>query len=217
MFVKLLQNIDTLKYHLYPDDVLTPDEISKYNDLLSNLVTLKSKAQTSKHDYCPYDNFTHDFKGGRFRVRPSTVRGFSVSLENADITIHLKRIFSILDTSPFAKIEFRAKFLQRFGYLDAVKECNRFLRDNIISHFVIKISELHLHCDIQGYKFTTLDFHRIQTRTRNNRIYEDDNLIDSKYFMGRSFQGFMLGSSDYLLRIYNKTKEIKKFPDKSYI
>ena len=70
MFVKLLQNIDTLKYHLYPDDVLTPDEISKYNDLLSNLVTLKSKAQTSKHDYCPYDNFTHDFKGGRFRVRP---------------------------------------------------------------------------------------------------------------------------------------------------
>jgi hypothetical protein len=91
------------------------------------------------------------------------------------------------------------------------------MRSFILSHFQIKISEIHLQVDVQGYDFTVLDFHRIKAKSRNNRLYDDVGSGDSRYYTSRSFQGFMMGSGDYLLRVYNKTKEIKKIPNKNFI
>ncbi len=216
-FVKLHQNIDTLKYHLYPSNVATSHDIEGYNSVIDKLLSMKMSAQTKRNENKTSNDLQHDFKGFSFRVKPSTVKGFSVSVENADLTIHLKKLVITADQSPFSKVEFRASFLQRCGYMKAVQIANSFLKNNIISAFTIKISEIHLQCDVQGYTFTQLDYHRIKTRARNNRVYDEMSGTDSKYFSGKRFQGFMLGSGDYLMRLYNKTNEIKKFPNKAFI
>jgi len=217
-FVKLWQNVDTLKYHLYPSLTITSQDITFYNLLIDKLLGLKVQSQTKRNENKSVAEFQHDFKGSLFQVSPATVRGFSVTIQNADVTIHLKKLVLTCDQSPFCKVEFRSSFLQRFGYLGAVQKINQFLKENIISAYQIKISEIHLHCDVQGYTFSVLDFHRIKSRSRNNRYYNDENSsTDSFYQNGRKFQGFMRGGGDYLMRVYNKTKEIKKFPNKSFI
>lgn len=215
--VKLWQNIDTLKYHLYPSLLLTGKDIESYNILIDKLLSGKFEAQTQKNENKSFKEYQHSFNGDFFQILPSTVRGFSVSIQNHDVTIHLKKLVISIDQSPFCKVEFRAHFLQRYGYISAVQKVNKFLKDHIISSYKIKISEIHLHCDVQGYDFTILDFHRTKTRTRNNRYYDDEIGCDSFYYSGRSFQGFMKGGGDYLMRVYNKTKEIKKYPNKSFI
>jgi len=215
--VKLWQNIDTLKYHLYPSQLLNGKDITAYNQLIDTLLSVKFEAQQNRNENKSYAQFQHSFGEKYFQISPSTVRGFSVSIQNADITIHLKKLVITADQSPFCKVEFRASFLQRYGYISAVQEVNSFLSRYIISNYTIKISEIHLQCDVQGYRFSILDFHRIKSKTKNNRIYDDETLTDSHYYMGRSFQGFMRGSGDYMMRVYNKSKEIKKFPNKSFI
>ncbi|MBN1839482.1 MAG: hypothetical protein JW802_05500 [Campylobacterales bacterium] len=217
-YIKLHQNVDTLKYHLYPSLMITSKDITFYNLLIDKLLGIKTQSQTNRNQNKSVAQFQHDFKGFSFQVSPSTVRGFSVTIQNADVTIHLKKITITCDQNPFSKVEFRSSFLQRFGYLGAVQQINKFLKENIISAFQIKISEIHLQCDIQGYTFSVLDFHRIKSRSRNNRYYNDESSsTDSFYQNGRKFQGFMRGGGDYLMRVYNKTKEIQKFPNKGFI
>lgn len=215
-FVKLHQNIDTLKYHLYPSSVITSKDIESYNKNLDSLISQKLEAQINRNSNKNVNLVKHSFGDFDFCVRPATIKGFTVTVENADLSIHFKKLVITADQSPFAKVEFRASFLQRNGYMSAVKIVNNFLCKHIMSAFVIKISELHLQCDVQGYQFTILDFYRIKSRSRDNRPF-DDSLNDGRYYSGRSFQGFMFGRGDYLMRVYNKTREIKKFPNKSYI
>jgi len=215
--VKLWQNIDTLKYHLYPSLLLQGKDVTAYNALLDTLLSTKLQAQSQKNENKSFAQYQHSFGGDFFQIMPATVRGFSVSIKNHDITIHLKKMITTIDPNPFCKVEFRASFLQRYGYISAIQKVNKFLRDFIISHYTIKISEIHLQCDIQGHNFTVLDFHRTKSKTRNNRYYDDEIGCDSFYHSGRNFQGFMKGGGDYLMRVYNKTKEIKKFPNKGFI
>lgn len=214
--VKLWQNIDTIKFHLYPIITLDGTTINDYNTILSNILSMKVKSQSAKNNNQSFEEFQLNFKGDIFQVIPSTVRGFSCSIQNSDITLHLKKIVRSCDPNPFCKVEFRSSFLHRYGYLKAIEKVNNFIKSSIISQYTIKISELHLQVDIQGYKFSQLDFHRIKARTRNNRLY-DDGHTDGVYYSGRQFQGLMMGGGDNLMRIYNKTKEIKKFPNKSFI
>ena len=217
MMVKLHQSIDTLKLHLYPSHLVSGKDIEGYNALIDTLLSAKFQAKSSKNENKSFAQYQHNFKGQNFQVMPSTVRGFSVTIQNADISIHLKKLQITIDQNPFCKVEFRASFLQRFGYLSAIKKVQDFLTHNIISNYTIKISEIHLQCDVQGYTFSILDFHRTKTRARNNRYYDDEIENGSAYNSGRNFQGFMKGGGDYLMRVYNKTKEIKKFPNKAFI
>lgn len=214
--VKLWQNVDTLKLHLYFSTLLTGQDISNYNKLLEDLINMKHTSQSAKNENSSFKQYQHSFGSDSFQVMPSTVRGFSVSIKNHDVTIHLKKIVTTIDPNPFCKIEFRSSFLHRFGYIKAIQKIIGFMRSFILPFFKTKISEIHLQVDVQGYKFSVLDFHRIQTRSRNNRLY-DEKGGDSYYYQGRSFQGFMMGSGDYLMRVYNKTKEILKMPNKGFI
>lgn len=214
--VKLWQNVDTLKLHLYSSHHLDGKDITTYNQLLDDLINTKHISQTSKNEKTSFKQYQHLFGDDSFQVMPSTVRGFSVSIKNQEVTIHLKKIVTTIDPNPFCKVEFRSSFLHRFGYLKAISKLMNFIKSFIIPSFKTKISEIHLHVDIQGYTFSVLDFHRIKARSRNNRLY-DEKGNDSYYYQGRSFQGFMMGSGDYLLRVYNKSKEIKKMPNKSFI
>jgi hypothetical protein len=214
--VKLWQNVDTIKLHLYPTIALDGYDIEDYNNLISQILTIKEDSQKAKNKNTSYKENQIIFEEVCFQVMPSTVRGFSCSIKSQDVTIHLKKITRNCDPTPFSKIEFRSSYLHRLGYLQAIQNVNRFIKDKIINQYKIKISELHLHVDVQGYEFSILDFHRIKSRSRSNRYY-DEGHTDSYYYNGRSFQGFMMGGGDYLMRVYNKTKEILKFPNKSFI
>jgi hypothetical protein len=214
--VKLWQNVDTLKLHLYTNHYTSADEIKKYNNAIDYMLEQKVQSQNARNTNTSYKQFQISLDSENFQVRPSTVKGFSVSINNADITLHLKKITRNTDTNPIIKIEFRSSFLHRFGYIKAIQKVQSFIKASILQTYKIKISEIHLHCDIQGYYFTMLDFYRIKTRTRNNRYFDDES-SDGLYYQGRSFQGFMLGGGDYLMRVYNKTKEIIKYPNKSFI
>lgn len=214
--VKLWQNVDTLKLHLYSSHLLDGKDISNYNQLLEDLINTKHTSQNAKNDNSSFKQYQYLFGEDSFQVMPSTVRGFSVSIKNHEVTLHLKKIVTTIDPNPFCKIEFRSSFLHRFGYLKAISKLMGFIKSFILPTFKTKISEIHLHVDIQGYTFSVLDFHRLKTKSRNNRLY-DEKGGDSYYYQGRSFQGFMMGSGDYLMRVYNKTKEIKKMPNKSFI
>jgi len=214
--VKLWQNVDTIKLHLYPTILLDGNDIENYNNLISQIHSQKEDSQKAKNKNTSYKEHQIIFQDEYFQVMPSTVRGFSCSIKNQDVTIHLKKITRNCDPTPFAKIEFRSSYLHRQGYLQAIQHVNSFIKSKIIQNYKIKISEIHLHVDIQGYEFSILDFHRIKSRSRSNRYY-DEGHTDSYYYNGRTFQGFMMGGGDYLMRVYNKSKEILKFPNKSYI
>lgn len=214
--VKIWQNVDTIKLHFYTNNYTFEDDIKKYNLILDDMLEMKANSQISRNDNQSFKEFQITLDSENFQVEPSTVRGFSVSIKNADITMHLKKITRNIDKNPFVKIEFRSSFLHRFGYLKAIKKVQSFFQSAFFSVYTIKISELHLHCDIQGYEFSILDFHRMKTRSRNNRFFDDDS-VNGLFSEGRKFQGFMMGGGDYLIRVYNKTKEIMKFPNKAFI
>lgn len=88
--VKLHQNIDTLKLHLYPSHLVSAKDIEAYNALIDTLLSTKFQAKSSKNENKSFAQYQHNFKGQNFQVMPSTVRGFSVTVQNADISVHLK-------------------------------------------------------------------------------------------------------------------------------
>ncbi|MCD8477046.1 MAG: hypothetical protein LRY68_03260 [Sulfurospirillum sp.] len=49
-FVKLWQNVDTLKYHLYPSLTITSQDITFYNLLIDKLLGLKVQSQTKRNE-----------------------------------------------------------------------------------------------------------------------------------------------------------------------
>lgn len=91
--VKLWQNIDTLKYHLYPSLTLTGKDIEAYNTLLDKLLSSKLRAQTQRNENKSFKKYQYSFNGDFFQIMPSTVRGFGL-IQNHDVTIHLKSWFS---------------------------------------------------------------------------------------------------------------------------
>ena len=165
----------------------------------------------------------------QFRVMATTFRGFSVTLRNQDVSISFKtvKMQSSLKTNksstqmnqthtPIIKVEFRSSFLARLGHVGAMQYVNELITSYILKEYLIKVSEIHLATDIQGYDFTELDYYRFKTLKRNNIKHVEDN-SSSIYYTGRNFTGFTFGSGDEMLRIYNKTVEISKNPDKAFI
>jgi len=112
----------------------------------------------------------------------------------------------------------RAEFLARKGYKQAIKIVNDFISTYILDSYKIKISEIHLATDIQGYNFKPLDFYRVKTRARKRTSYEEQTDFAKASLYGglTTFTGMTFGSGDYHLRIYNKTVEIMKQKNKAF-
>ncbi|SFV58210.1 hypothetical protein MNB_SM-7-1313 [hydrothermal vent metagenome] len=225
----LSQVVDTIKLHLYLPDVLDIKSYSEYVKFVDTLKSLKSEAQMIHHSNNDMRFVNHSIGGAQFRVMATTFQGFSVTIKNNDLTISFKTVnIKKNDASsdkeifththnPIIKIEFRASFLARFGHKSALDYTIDFMKKFILSDFTIKISEIHLATDIQGYNFTELDYFRFKTRKRNNVKHTSDEQIDNIYYTGRKFTGLTFGSGDEMLRIYDKTEEIRKYPDKAFI
>lgn len=226
----LCQVVDTIKLHLYLPDILDNKSYVEYVKFVDTLKSLKSEAQMLHHHNNDMRFVNYSIGGTQFRVMATTFQGFSVTIKNNDLTISFKTVNidkNVIDNpdsdrfnhthNPIVKIEFRASFLARVGHKNALDYTIDFIRKYILSDFTIKISEIHLATDIQGYNFTELDYYRFKTRKRNNVKHTSDETIDNIYYMGRKFTGLTFGSGDEMLRIYDKTEEIRKYPDKAFI
>jgi hypothetical protein len=220
-YTLLSQQVDTLKLHLYPSIDITQKSIVKYRELLQTLKELKSQAQTLKAKNQDERFVVHHFDSDtKFHVMSSTVSGFAVTIKNADVSISIKDFKKLPVVNPTIKVEFRAHYLTRMGYLEAINQVQKVIDNYIIDKYSIKVSEIHLCADIQGYNFNILDLYRIKTRARTKVAIKDeteDNNQTAVYLTSNQFNSFRYGSSNYMLRIYNKTLEIKKHPEKSYI
>ena len=212
------QHIDTLKTHYYIDKKIDDEDYNKYTTTIKKLLSLKKESQELNNTYGDTKTINYFLGKHKFNVMPTSIKGFSVLLQNSDCSIALRQSKNKINPSPSIKIEFRAEFLARKGYIEAIKIINLLVTEHLLSDFHIKISELHLATDIQGYDFTHLDFFKMKTRSRKCTTYEDESIEakSSAYGGITTFTGFTYGGGDYHLRVYNKTKEITQFKSKSF-
>lgn len=234
-YKKIAQIVDTIKLHFYHSEDCTSRELLDYTKTVSMLSDLKDEAYSIKHANNDMRYVNHQFGMDRFRVMATTVRGFSVTLQNNDVSISLKSVSKKVlpeqfpenydysqkvetPIQPVIRAEFRASFLARVGHENAINYVIKLVERFLIKSYNIKISEIHLATDVQGYNFHHLDYQRFKTRKQQSKEHKDGGSVDHTfYWNGRTFTGFSIGSGDDMLRIYNKTKEIKKFPDKDFV
>lgn len=216
--IKILnQHIDTLKFHYYPSLGLENKDIEKYNILVDRLISLKKDAQIKSSDLESTKDINVNLDIYKFNIMPKSVKGFGVIISNSDISIAFRKLKNISSNNPLLKVEFRAEFLARYGYLKCIKIVNDFVKNNLLFEHKITISEIHLATDIQGYEFRALDYYRFKTRARNSQTFEDDEVYSTSFGSLANFSGFVYGSGNYMLRVYNKSKEIQKFKNKGFV
>jgi len=230
--VKLGQFVDTLKLHLYHGELTTQKIYDDYVVYIENLKKHKEDAQAIHHTNNEMRFVDVMIGGSRFRVMATTFRGFSVTIKNADLSISLKSLSSKpkdlnkpvppeeplkLSPNPVIKIEFRASYLARVGHDAAIRFALRLIEHHVLSDYRVKVSEIHLATDVQGYDFNKLDFYRFRTKKRTNAIHDNEPDGNTYYYQGKKFTGFTFGTGDEMLRIYNKSVEIKKNPDKGFV
>jgi len=226
------QIIDTIKFHAYFQDGSTREEVEKYNAIVDELSEKKKEAQLINNSNNDLRFVNVRFFDSKFQVMATTVKSFAVTIKNGDVSISLKRVTlkkpkedvddkelkdSIVmhaSKNPVIKAEFRSSFLVRTGYIEALRHVNKLISAHFIENFRPVISEIHIATDFQGYDFTHLDPHRF--RTHKKRLVEHE-VNSSIHAYGKRFSGFVLGSGNDMLRIYDKSLEISIFPDKEYI
>ena len=206
------QHIDTLKLHFYATHSLSDEEIKSYNELVDELKTYKSKAMEIKSNNKDERVVKTTINDIVFHIRSSAISGFSVVAENGDISIALKKIGSSFH-SPIIKVEFRSEYLLRFGYIKCINEVNQLI-SSFLPHYKIKVSEIHLATDIQGYEFYQTDYNKIVCRNRTKESFEE---IDKSFYGTNIFTGMSFGKDSFMLRIYNKTFHINRQKDKGFI
>jgi len=215
---KISQHIDTLKFHYYMTTALSDESFTKYLKSVDTLIALKKDSQKTKNEYGDTKSINIEFGTHKFNVMDKSVTGFSVVIANNDVSIAFRKTKNKINPSPVIKVEFRAEFLARKGYVKAIAIVNSFVADFFLDDSKVKISEIHLATDIQGYHFTHLDFFRMKTRSRNSQTHQEETDYSraSAYGTATTFSGFSFGGGDYHMRIYNKTLEINKFKNKGF-
>lgn len=189
-------------------------QIIVYNQKVDEFIKLKDSAQNIKNHDAQKRYVPVTLNKSQFRVMASASASYSVILQNGDISIFIRK-FSKKVKNPIIKVEFRAEYLARFGYLKAVRTVQRLLEYEFLENPVYKVKEIHLACDVQGYEFSPLDFYRIKTLSRTRTIFNEDE--KNSYFTNQRFTGMTFGKGDLMLRIYNKTAEIFKNKKKGFI
>ena len=212
------QNVDTLKLHFYLKKTIAEKTFQDYISLVDSLGKLKDEARNLKSNNQDERYVKHYFGEHYFQVMATSISGFSVVIKNRDVSIAFRKAKNTLAHTPVIKVEFRAEFLARMGYINCIKHVEKLLQEYILNDYKIKVSEIHLATDIQGYEFSHLDFYRMKTRARTNEIFEDDTELSrgSSYGQSRLFSGFWYGGGDFRFRLYNKSIEIAKVKNKGF-
>ena len=208
------QMVDTLKIQMYPSQDLNEQQINTYNMFIEDSKELKQEAMLLKNDNKDLRSVKTKIDHKSFNVMASVGgTGFSVHLKNNDVDMMFAKI-SDKSNNPIIKIEFRSEYLSRFGYVKCLEQVQQTIRF-ILPMFSIKVSELHIATDIQGYNFTKLDLERVRCRNRIKKGYDD--VIKSQFSQGSKFNSMSFGKDDFMMRIYNKTSQIATVPHAAYV
>ncbi|QKF73278.1 hypothetical protein AFAEC_1127 [Aliarcobacter faecis] len=202
MYVCLNDLVDTLKLQFYPADIEADKMI--FNAFVDIFLVAKRKAMDIKNEDSQERYVSVNLNGIKLRVMASSQNGFNVVCQNADFTLSFRKISE--HKNPVVKAEFRSEFLLRNGYTRAIKTVVEYV-GSLLKNYFIKVSELHLAKDIQGYNFNILDFYRLKTLKKLRKIHNQDTEL---FFSGLKFTGFSIGKGAEMLRIYNKTHKIEK-------
>lgn len=214
--LKINATFNNLAFEILPQnqDLELEKEIKNFNDKIDSLTKEKEKAQSIKNHDAQKRFINIELHKTQYRLMASASASYSIILQNGDISIFLRK-FSKNVKNPVIKVEFRAEYLARCGYLIAVKKVLSMIENEFIINPVYKVKEIHLAADIQGYEFTPLDFYRIKTLSRTRTVFNEDE--KNSYFSNQRFTGMTFGKGDLMLRIYNKTAEIFKNKIKGFI
>ena len=217
-FQIISQTVDTIKTHYTISQDISDKDFQHYLDITQDLTSLKKKAQESRNDYLSTKDINYNFGDFKFNVLPTSITGFSIVMQNSDFSLALKQAKNKINGSPLIKAEFRAEFLARLGYIKCLEIVNQFIKDFILSDYKVEISEIHLATDTQGYDFKLADFMKMKTRMTKGETKDEHTLEASASMFGTvtTFTGFVFGKGDYMLRIYNKSKEIQKYKNKGF-
>jgi len=217
-FEVISQTVDTIKTHYSISSDISDEDFYSYVEVVNKLLSLKKEAQEIRNNYGSTKSVNYKIGEHKFNVLPTSITGFSLVLQNADFSIALKQAKRKINPSPLIKVEFRAEFLARLGYQKCLDIVNLFIKLHLLPNYEVNVSEIHLATDTQGYDFKLADFMRMKTRMRLGETHDEQSLdaSASMYGTATTFTGFVFGSGDYMLRIYNKTKEIQKYKHKSF-
>ena len=210
----LSQHVDTFKEALYFTGIW-----ERFNHFVDKLIELKANAQLINHQNNDLRFVNLKIGSINWHVMAMSINGYSVVLKNGDVSMAFRKHAGVGDLNPSAKIEYRAHYLVKLGLIEAHKQVNNYFRDYIHSCYISKVQEIHIASDTQGHTFTHLDLCRFKTRSRKSNFFEgDDGELGRKLrFSSRRLESLYFGSSDLLLRIYDKRKEIIFHPDSGYI
>lgn len=197
----------------YKDEIIE-NEIINFNKKIDDLIFLKKQAMEIKNHDNQMRFVPVELDKTFYRVMASATNSYSVVLQNGDISIYLRK-FSKKVKNPIVKVEFRAEYLAKCGYVTCVNDVQRLIVNEFITNPVYRVNEIHLATDIQGYEFSPLDFYRIRTLSRTRTVFNDDE--KNSYFLNQRFTGMTFGKGDLMLRIYDKTAEINKNRKKGFI
>jgi len=212
------QHVDTLKNHYYFGSELSDASFKRFLLVAESAISMKKEVQLRTNEHLDSSEIYLEASGMKFNIMPTSISGFSAVLFNRDVSIAIRRPKQKLFNSPVLKVEFRSEFLARVGYIKALELVNGFVSKALLDSYTIKVSEIHLATDIQGYNFTPLDYYRVKTRSRTSEMFEEEtaHAKGSLYGTATSFSGFTFGGGNYRLRVYDKTLETKKYKDKEF-
>lgn len=217
-FKILSQHVDTVKTHYKISKNISDDDFNYYAKITNSLTSLKKEAQEVKNNYGSTKSINYSFGDFKFNILPTSITGFSIVIQNSDFQLAIKQSRNKINGSPLIKAELRAEFLARLGYIKSLSVVNNFIKEYLLSDYQVDISEIHLATDIQGHDFKPSHFFCMKTRMRTGVTHDEETLEakGSTYGTVTTFTGMSFGSGDYMMRIYNKSKEIQKFKNKSF-
>ena len=192
----LMSIVDTLHMGFYLSEFkLTEDDFK----------CLEEKKQLSKESGFNGSDII-EFKGKYWHIT-SARKIYAYVLYNDDATIKIARKLSG-GAYPEIFVEFRSRLL-----LGGLMDAYLIIREWIEKWAVIsseKISRVDLTTDFQGD--LRIDMDNVVMRCTKN-----DTNFESEHRKGRRITGYTFGSGDLMLRIYNKTLEIKKKGETVYV
>jgi len=191
----LMSIIDTIHMGFYPSEFKLTEDDFKY---------LEEQKQLSKESGFSGNDLI-EFKGKYWHIT-SARKIYAYVLYNDDATIKIARKLSG-GAYPEIFVEFRSRLL-----LGGLTDAYLIIREWIEKWAVIsseKVSRADLTTDFQGD--LRLDMDNVVMRCRKN-----DTNFESLHREGRRITGYTFGSGELMLRIYDKTQELKK-KGKQYI
>lgn len=205
------QGVDTLvSSHVSNNE---EDYNSKFVPLLKVLEDHKESAQCVESSNQRNRYIRMNFLGmGQFKLYAQGMGMYRYMLENEDLTIMIANTkYGSNDFgTPQIKVEMRAHYLFALSNIKAYQVVLKMI-SKIIGETRNLLNRIDLYSDVQGIRYTALDEMRFQTN------YKSTEFSIKKHSKFKRVTGFSFGNSDFMFRIYDKTKEISLRKNKSYI